>query len=148
MNLFVDNLRKEKYRKIPFKISKTQHIVVKAKINNVTGTFILDTGASNSCVGFESVEKFLLQAKKSATTASGAGANGMSTKESKYNLLQIGTWKWDQSHLIIFDMTHVNNALIEHKTKVVDGIIGADVLIASKAVIDYDNKVIYLKLVD
>lgn len=147
MTTLTIQIRKEKFRKIPFKISKTQHIVIKAKINNVSGNFILDTGASNSCVGFESVEKFLLKAKESATTASGAGANGMSTQESKNNSLQIGTWKWNKSHLIIFDMTHVNNALIEHKTKIVDGIIGADVLLAGKAIIDYDNKILYLKTI-
>jgi hypothetical protein len=29
----------------------------------VAGNFILDTGASNSCVGFESVDLFALEAK-------------------------------------------------------------------------------------
>ena len=44
-----DILKKEKYKKINFKISKTQHLLVKATINGVSGDFILDTGASNSC---------------------------------------------------------------------------------------------------
>jgi hypothetical protein len=35
----------------------------KRKINGVAGNFILDTGASNSCVGFESVDLFALEAK-------------------------------------------------------------------------------------
>ena len=52
-------LKKENYRKVKFKITKTQHLLIKAKINGVTGNFILDTGASSSCVGFESVELFL-----------------------------------------------------------------------------------------
>ena len=58
-------LKKENYKKIKFKITKTQHLLIKAKINGVAGNFILDTGASSSCVGFESVELFLLKAKKS-----------------------------------------------------------------------------------
>jgi predicted aspartyl protease len=37
---------------------KTQHLLIKAKINGVAGNFILDTGASNSCIGFESIELF------------------------------------------------------------------------------------------
>ena len=51
-------LKLEKYKKIKFKITRTQHLQIKAKINGVSGTFILDTGASNTCVGFESIERF------------------------------------------------------------------------------------------
>jgi hypothetical protein len=42
-------------------------------------------------------------------------------------------------------MTHVNEALIQYKTKPVDGIIGADVLLNGKAIIDYCNHCLYLK---
>ena len=49
-------LKKEKYKKIKFKVIKTQHLLIKAKINGVSGNFILDTGASNSCKRIESIE--------------------------------------------------------------------------------------------
>jgi hypothetical protein len=42
-------------------------------------------------------------------------------------------------------MSHVNEALIQYKTKPVDGIIGADVLLKGKAIIDYCNHCLYLK---
>ena len=42
-------------------------------------------------------------------------------------------------------MSHVNDALTHHKTKPVDGIIGADVLLNGKAIIDYSNNYLYLK---
>ena len=64
MKNFHNILKKENYKKIKFKITKTQHLLIKAKINGVAGNFILDTGASNSCIGFESVDLFLLDAKK------------------------------------------------------------------------------------
>jgi predicted aspartyl protease len=54
-------LKKENYKKVKFKITKTQHLLIKAKINGVLGNFILDTGASTSCIGFESVDLFLLK---------------------------------------------------------------------------------------
>ena len=82
-------LRNNKYKKINFKVSKTQHLVLKATINGVKGSFILDTGASNSCVGFESIELFQLKAGKSKTKASGAGASGMFTQLAKNNTLQL-----------------------------------------------------------
>ena len=138
-------LKKENYKKIKFKVSKTQHLLIKATINGVTGNFILDTGASNSCVGFESIDFFNLKAGKSKTKASGAGATGMFTKLAKNNSLKIGRWKTGDFHLIIFDMEHVNEALRQYKAKPVHGIIGADILLEGKAIIDYFNHCLYLQ---
>ncbi|MFZ4105713.1 retropepsin-like aspartic protease [Flavobacterium sp.] len=138
-------LKKEGYQKIKFKISKTQHLLIKVSVNGIKGNFILDTGASNSCVGFDSVELFQLSAGKSKTKASGAGATGMLTQLAKDNLLQINKWKHATFHLVIFDLSHVNEALLQHKAKPVHGIIGADILIVGKAIIDYYNHCFYLK---
>ncbi|QBZ97365.1 retropepsin-like aspartic protease [Flavobacterium sangjuense] len=140
-----DLLKKEKYKKINFKVSKTQHLLVKATINKISGNFILDTGASNSCVGFESIDRFNLKAGKSKTKASGAGATGMFTQLAKNNSLQIGRWKTAELHLVIFDLSHVNEALQQYKAKPVHGIIGADILLEGKAIIDYYNHCLYLK---
>jgi len=145
MNYLPYILKKEKYKKIKFKVSKTQHLLIKAKINGVKGNFILDTGASSSCVGFESIELFQLEAKKSKTKASGAGANGMLTQTSVDNKLQLGNWKQAGFDLVIFDLSHVNEALIQHKAKPVHGIIGADILLKGKGIIDYYNHCLYLQ---
>ncbi|WP_396177474.1 retropepsin-like aspartic protease [Flavobacterium sp.] len=138
-------LKKENYKKIKFKVSKTQHLTIKASINGVKGVFILDTGASNSCVGFESIDFFKLEATKSKTKAAGAGATGMLTQVAADNHLKIGTWKCTDFKLVIFDLSHVNEALRQHKTKAVHGIIGADVLLDGDAIIDYAGNYLYLK---
>ena len=83
-----DFLKEKKYKKIKFKVLKTQHLLVTAKINGIKGTFILDTGASNSCVGLEEIIKFELLAENSETKAAGAGATGMITQLSQKNKLQ------------------------------------------------------------
>lgn len=145
MKTLPDILKKESYKKINFKVSKTQHLLIKASINGVKGNFILDTGASSSCVGFESIELFLLEAKKSKTKASGAGATGMFTQMAVGNQLQLGSWKQTDFDLVIFDLSHVNEALIEHKAKPVHGIIGADILMKGKGIIDYYNHCLYLQ---
>ena len=139
-----DLLKKENYKKIKFKVTKTHHLLIKATINGVKGDFILDTGASNSCVGFESIELFKLTANHSKTKAAGAGAIGMFTQISKTNQLKLGNWKDNDFNLVIFDLSHVNSALEQHKVKPVQGIIGADVLIGGKAVIDYESRFLYL----
>ena len=140
-----DFLKGKKYKKIKFTVLKTQHLLIKGKINGVKGNFILDTGASNSCVGFESIERFELAAKNSKTKAAGAGGTGMATQTSKGNSLQIGSWKSQDFILVIFDLSHVNEALRQYKAKPVHGIIGADVLMEGKGIIDYYNHYLYLK---
>lgn len=145
MQDFQSILKKNHYKKINFKISKTQHLLVKATINSISGNFILDTGASNSCVGFESVELFQLKAGNSKTRAAGAGATGMYTQVAKNNTLSLGRWKTAEFHLVIFDMTHVNEALQQYKVKPVQGILGADILLEGEAIIDYANQCLYLK---
>lgn len=138
-------LKKKKYIKIKLKKMVTNHLELSAKINGVKGVFILDTGASNSCVGLDLINRFKLISEESEIKAAGAGATGMETQKSESNHLQIGKWKTDACHLVLFDLTHVNTALTQHNAKEVHGIIGADVLQSGKAFIDYDKKVLYLK---
>lgn len=143
-NLY-DTLKTRGYKRVRFKLSKTQHLLVKATLNGVKGNFILDTGASNSCVGFEAIETFNLSATDSDTRAAGAGGTGMITQTSLRNTLKLGRWNSKSFGLVIFDMSHVNEALLQYKAKPVHGIIGADVLLKGKAIIDYYNFCIYLK---
>lgn len=146
MERLQDFLLQKGYTKIKLHLTKTNHFEIKATINNVKGTFILDTGASSSCVGFEAIETFKLKAKDSEIKAAGAGASNMLTQVSKKNTVKIGKWKKEKVMLVLFNLTHVNTALINHNAQPVDGIIGADILKKSKAIIDYDKKYLYLKL--
>lgn len=138
-------LKKKKYTKIKLKKIATNHLELKAKINGVKGRFILDTGASNSCVSLDAVANFNLLTEETETKAAGAGATDMDTKLSKNNKLQIESWKTKKFNLVLFDLSHVNTALIQHKAKEVDGIIGADVLQKGKAIIDYSQNALYLR---
>lgn len=134
------------YTKVKLKLTKTNHFEIKAIINGVKGQFILDTGASNSCVGFDAIETFNLIAKDSEVKAAGAGAVDMHTQISKKNTIKIGKWKKEKVALVLFNLSHVNEALTNHDAEPVDGIIGADILKKSKAIIDYEKKYLYLKL--
>ncbi|WP_103867072.1 MULTISPECIES: retropepsin-like aspartic protease family protein [Aquimarina] len=138
-------LVQKEYNRIRLVVTKTSHFEVKAVLNGIEGNFIVDTGASNSCVGFEAVEKFSLFTQDSDVKAAGAGATDMLTQLSKKNTIQIGKWSRKKIPLVLFDLTHVNTALINHQAEPVDGIIGADILKKGKAVIDYDKKCMYLK---
>lgn len=134
------------YTRKKLHLTKTNHFEIKAYINGIKGSFILDTGASNSCLDFSSIDRFKLKAKNSEVKAAGAGAIDMATQISKKNKIKIGKWKKDKVALILFSLTHVNTALKNHNAKPIDGIIGADILKKGKAIIDYEKKYLYLKL--
>ncbi|NRA94336.1 MAG: clan AA aspartic protease [Psychroserpens sp.] len=146
MDTLQEFLLNKGYTKIKLHLTKTNHFEIIAKINGQKGLFILDTGASSSCMGFEGVETFKLEASDSEIKAAGAGAIDMETQISKRNRVKIGKWKKDKVALILFNLTHVNTALVNHNSKPVDGIIGADILKKGKAVIDYEKKYLYLKI--
>lgn len=136
---------KKGYSRISLKRISTNHYQLEAKINDKKGCFILDTGASNTCVDLDKTDYFMLSSKKSDIKAAGAGGTGLNTHISKKNLFEIGSWKRQKQAIILFNMMHVNAALAERSAKPVDGIIGADVLKKAKAVIDYNKNCIYLK---
>ena len=138
-------LKEKGYKKIKLVATATKHLELKAKINNIEGNFILDTGASSSCVGFEAVTHFSLLAEDSDVKAAGAGATNMLTQIAQKNNIEIKGWKKKKVDLVLFDLSHVNNALVKHKAEKVHGIIGADILKKGKAVIDYKSKTLFLK---
>lgn len=138
-------LESQGYHRIKLKYTETSHFELVAKINTIEGNFILDTGASCTCVGFDAVTHFNLLAEESKIRAAGAGATNMLTQVASKNNIEIEGWKKKKLDLVLFDLTHVNEALVNHKAQKVHGIIGADILKRGKAVIDYKNKALYLK---
>lgn len=138
-------LSKKNYIKVPLVLTATNHFEIVAKLNGTTGRFILDTGASNTCVGLHKIAFFNLSTKESKIKAAGAGATNMETLISTKNNMNIGGWKKEKLKIVLFDLVHVNEALTTHNALPVDGIIGADILKKSKAIIDYRKKCVFLK---
>ena len=93
-------LEKKKYVRIKLRKIVTNHLELDAELNGIKGKFILDTGASNSCVGLDLIEHFKLEAEESETKAAGAGAIDMETQQSENNTLVIGKWKTKKFHLV------------------------------------------------
>lgn len=133
------------YISVKLKLLKTNHYLLKACINGVEGKFILDSGASSSCVCLSLENKFKIDSKKNKIKASSATSNMEDTRLSKNNTIELRKWR-STINLVSIDMTHINRVLSEKETESVDGIIGADVLKKSKAVIDYESNKLYLKI--
>ena len=138
-------LRSKGYTRVRLQTLPTNHYVVVANLNGVEGRFILDTGASTTCVSAELTAHFHLNAKPSEEKASSASANELDTEVAYHNNLKVGSWYSQRRSVVLFDMQAVNHVLQKLDIESVDGIIGADILQSTKAVIDYQNDWLYLK---
>lgn len=137
-------LKENDYKVFNLQLIHTNHFKIKMKLNGIEGDFIVDTGASNTCVGLEGIQKFELKSEVSEIKASGAGAIDMETYKAANIAVKMGWWK-TKIDLVILDLSHVNTALKNHLSEEIDGIIGADLLKKGSAVIDYSKNRLFLK---
>ena len=145
MNTLYQFLRSRGYGRVRLLTLPTNHYVVIATLNSTEGRFILDTGASTTCVSTELATHFHLNPKPSEEKASSASSNELDTEVAHNNELLIGPWSSKRRSVVLFDMQAVNNALQKHHIETVDGIIGADILQSVNAIIDYKNDWLYLR---
>ncbi len=135
----------KKEKTISFLLTSSNHILIECEINYVLGVFIVDTGASNSCINYLSASKFNAEFKKSNETAASATNEINETYYSKNNILKIGDFQKNDFDLVLFDMTFINNSLKEKGNSDVDGIIGGDILNELNVCINYKKKEISLE---
>ena len=138
-------LQENSYSSVTFKRIKTNHIQIKAEINGIKGIFIIDTGASNTCIDLENHKLFKIFPKESPEKASSATAEISKTMISKSNKIKIGKWMKKNISIVLFDMAFINKTLFDQGAKRVNGIIGSDLLKKGNAIIDYSNNKLFLK---
>jgi predicted aspartyl protease len=137
-------LTKKGYQVIELMTLPSGHHLVIAKLNKKKGTFILDTGASNTCVDSAKSKKFKLKLKDTDHKATGAGTMEIDMQMAHKNKMKIGHWKIKKIDVAVMDLSHINQALSIFDIKI-DGIIGADILQNGKGVIQYDKELLFLK---
>ena len=130
---------------VPIERFITGHIACHVALNGNAATFIIDTGASFTCVDIEDANLFGLQTEESETKAAGAGATDMNTLIAHNNRLEIGDFISMDHSIILIDLSHVNKGLTDYGADKIQGILGADLFEKSSATIDYGNMTLVLK---
>jgi len=132
---------------IPFQRIETEHICCHLTINEQAGFFLIDTGASNSCVAKMRQEFYQLTPKEKPTEAAGAGTEKLEAQK-----MEDALWKSLDGQLLgefpvmLLDLESINTTLANQGAPVIDGIIGADLLVELKAVIDYKAMKLQLEI--
>lgn len=135
----------KKHKSIPFKLLKTNHIIITVKVNKIKGIFILDTGASNSCIDSSFTSYFQLNTPTGNHQTASASDHQLSASMSNNNILQLGRYKNQNFNCMVMNLETVNLALEQYQCKPVHGILGADILIESNAIINYETNELLLK---
>ncbi len=138
-------LKDKGYCKIKLEKLTSNHRRLEASINGIKGSFILDTGASSSCIDFKDLDRFEVEVNDLSIRAAGAGDSNMQGSVSFGNKLKVGAWKTKEFNLVAIDLSHVNEALSQEGIKPTDGVMGADFLEQSGAIIDFEKNKLYLR---
>ncbi|MGZ4053689.1 MAG: retropepsin-like aspartic protease [Bacteroidia bacterium] len=123
------------------------HLMMKILINGKVANVIVDTGASKTVFDKTAIEKFVNHKsfEEHDQLSSGLGTNTMISQTTIIKKIKIGLAEIENYKTVLLDLSHVNNSYSQIGLKQVDGVLGSDILLEYKAVIDYDKKVLKLK---
>lgn len=136
---------------IPFKILNIDnegfHLLMKLKINGKVANVIVDTGASKTVFDKTRIEKFVKERHFDVheKMSSGLGTNTMQSQIAFLKKIKIGEVVIENYKAVLLDLSHVNQSYEQIKLAAIDGVLGSDILLKYKAVIDYEKKVVRLK---
>jgi predicted aspartyl protease len=136
------------YYPINLTLIATNHFVAKVQLNDYTAFFIVDTGASRSCLDKVSFAQLNMTINEDAeeTEAAGLGSSSMVASIITINQLKLNDFVIKNYDMPILDLSHVKQAVKQFSDNEIniDGVLGADILIEYAAVINYKTKLLYL----
>ena len=133
------------YIEVPFTITCVNHIVIQARANGQDVSLIVDTGASRTCFAESCAERLGLISGRVEPAASLALPK--KTKAlSKLESLEIGALHLTDFETWLVDFSYINLIVELKGEETCDGVLGADILRKTSAVIDYKCNKLYLKV--
>ncbi|HEY0750941.1 MAG TPA: retropepsin-like aspartic protease [Chitinophagaceae bacterium] len=136
------------YIAIPFRQNVAGQLLINAKINEVDGVYILDTGAGQTVIDTKQADtlKLKLNHEETALTGGGVGAHSMENMPSYNNKIEINNFKIDNLLVAVMSLETGWESLAQvgaHDK--LYGIIGVDILKTGNAIIDFSRMTLYLK---
>lgn len=123
------------------------HLLIAIKINGKKANMLVDTGASRTVFDINSISKFTSKKKfgKNNQLSTGLGTNTMQSHNTILKKVKIGKLEIENFEAILLDLKHVNESYEKIGLGTIDGVLGGEILVNFKAVIDYGKKQMKLK---
>lgn len=115
------------------------HIMLDVVFEDGTiGMWIVDTGASKT-VADSAIEKYVkrLDSELTSIESMGIGNTKIESKAGVIPSLFLGTTCICDTHVVIIDLSAVNEQYQKFTNQTISGLVGSDFLVAHKAIIDY-----------
>jgi predicted aspartyl protease len=136
-----------RFETLPLVRSKQNHLLIHAYINNKPAWLCVDSGAPISAIALHRREHFRL-------TPTGAASgfptrlriNGAFDSVAIARSLQLGGLNLVDEPVVVIDLGNTSRAARLLHEPEIDGILGADILFPTKAVLDCERQLLFLKL--
>jgi Aspartyl protease len=121
------------------------HPLVNVSVFGKPFTLVLDTGASKTAFDQEILSAEGINVMASDSLSTGLGTNSMTSYTTVLSDLYIGELKISEFEVAVLDLSTINIAYRQLNHPEVLGVLGGDVLMKYKAVIDYGKKALKLR---
>lgn len=125
--------------KVKLKMNEVNYLIVNGLVNGKKVPFFIDSGANHSVIDSKWANKLNLKLNKSDIRIGGYGESTLKTSTIKNLEIEFGGKVFKTSKALCVDMSNANKSLKREGAKPIAGLIGADILLKYKAVIDYDK---------
>ncbi|MGD0710425.1 MAG: aspartyl protease family protein [Bacteroidales bacterium] len=126
------------------------HLFIDAELDSNPVNLLIDTGASKTVLDITRIKKILKKKRVSFgdfnKLSTGLGTNTMKSHSVNVSEFSIAALKLTNYTAILLDMAHVNKSYKLMRLKPIDGVIGSDLLMKYKAVIDYNKLILKLTI--
>jgi len=120
------------------------HPLVSVSVFGKAFTLVLDTGASKTAFDQETLSAEGINVTASDSLSTGLGTNSMTSFTTVLSDLYIGELKVSEFEVAVLDLSTINIAYRQLNHPEVLGVLGGDVLMKYKAVIDYGKRILKL----
>jgi Aspartyl protease len=145
MNPLGDYLARFDYTVIPLRRGPTGHLQVEGALNDAAASLYLDTGAGQTVLDLGQARSRGLPLTEAIRPAGGLGTTTMAAYRTVLRRLSLHTIEEADFPVAVIDLSHVNQGLRARGAALMDGVLGADLLEAREAVIDYKHLQLFLK---
>jgi hypothetical protein len=117
------------------------HLFVNMLVNGVKARMLLDTGASKTVFDLNSIDKFIKNKKglKQGSKSVGFGTDSQETSIARIKEIKLAGYKYDKMLVGVVDMSHIIQMYNTLKLKPMHGVLGSDLLLRAKAIINYEK---------
>lgn len=139
--------RAQQFECLPLERSKQNHLLVRAFINGKPALLGVDTGAPISAIAATRVRYFgMSPASANSDYPTHLQVNGGSNYVAVAHSLQLGTLNLIDEPMVAIDLGTTSRAAQLMDEQAIDGIVGADILFPTNAVLDCRAQILILKI--